>query len=330
MRLILHVGMGKTGTSSIQAALAASKESLHAQNAHYLGMWFTLIDPALVGIQGVRTFFLSSPEELEAGADRMIAAMQEIKDRTGCDTFVFSNEDIYGHVGQLGPFLHRLAASVDLSIVLYVRDILSWMPSAYVQWSIRHKLLQGPIKPFREDAARWIPTYRALNTWKRDFGQWLVFRKFDKSVDVLEDFKEVTGLTFEKPKKRVLERAENAEVVLRALFNNRYPGEVFPARFDAQVLATNRVDVPHLDVAAQTYLNYQGADEVIAPYLDELRGITEQIGLDFLQGQAKSDGAPDVDALRNRLVDYLIEITLSQAEKISRLNERVKKLEESS
>ena len=64
MRLILHVGMGKTGTSSIQKVLEANQAGLKAQKAHYLGMWFDFVDPRYHGIQGVRDVFEQSPDEL--------------------------------------------------------------------------------------------------------------------------------------------------------------------------------------------------------------------------------------------------------------------------
>ena len=37
--LLFHIGMGKTGTSSIQYALDSSADRLAAKGVRYLGMW---------------------------------------------------------------------------------------------------------------------------------------------------------------------------------------------------------------------------------------------------------------------------------------------------
>lgn len=328
MKLFLHVGMGKTGTSSIQGAMKHAQEALHNQGGHYLGMWMDIIDPAYQGIQGVRDFLRSSPEARQEGAVRLVRHMQDIREKTGCETFVFSNEDLYGHVNQIGPFVNTLAEHVDLTIVMYVRDIQSWLPSAYVQWSIRHKTKDGPIRSFRDDAPRWVDAYRALDIWHRDFAPWLVVRKFDKTVDVVEDFSATIGLGIPKQEKRLLERAENAEVLLRALYNNRFPVEVFPNRFNAFVLNQGQNEVPTLEEAIETYLNFDQADQAIESRRAELEAIGERIGVDFLQGAAKDEGTPDPEELRRRMIDYLIEICLSQSVQLQKLSGRIRALEE--
>ncbi|MGR3609960.1 MAG: hypothetical protein ACU0BN_14060 [Sulfitobacter sp.] len=328
MKLFLHVGMGKTGTSSIQNALKSAEGNLQGQGAHYLGMWFDIVDPKYQGIQGVRNMMTSGEDNLVATADAIFSKMQAVKADTGCERFIFSNEDLFGHVVHIGPLIRALAEKVDLTLVLYVRDIQSWLPSAYVQWAIRHKTQPGPIRPFREEALRWIETYRALDVWHREFGEWLVIRKFDKGVDVIDDFGSTTGVDIPKLEKRVLERAEDAEVLLRALYNNRFRHEVFPDRFNRFVINTNRQAVPKLEDVVRTYLDFDGADEAIAPYLDDLKQVADRIGVDFLGGASKSGSTPEVDGLRDRLIDYLIEMNLTQSVQMQQISGRLKALED--
>ncbi len=328
MKLFLHVGMGKTGTSSIQNALKSAETVLNEQGVHYLGMWFDIVDPKYKGIQGVRDIMVSGEENLQAAADVIVQRMEQVKAKTGCETFIFSNEDLFGHVVRVGPLIRALAAKVDLTLILYVRDIQSWLPSAYVQWAIRHKELPGPIRPFREEALRWMPHYRALSVWQREFGEYLKFRKFDKGVDVVEDFAATVGVNIPKLEKRMLERAENAELLLRALYNNRFPGEVFPGRFDNFVLSQARQPVPEMRDVVGRYLDFDGVEKLIEPFGEELKQVAADIGLDFLGGTSKTGSAPDVDELRNRVVDYLIDIVLSQSVQMQHIARRIKTLED--
>jgi hypothetical protein len=56
-RLIVHVGMGKTGTTSLQKALQESEEVLRAQKSAYLGMWLKFGQEVLAGTKKTQAFF---------------------------------------------------------------------------------------------------------------------------------------------------------------------------------------------------------------------------------------------------------------------------------
>lgn len=326
MRLVLHVGMGKTGTSSIQKALGASQAGLRAQNAHYLGMWLDFIDPRFQGVLGMRAVFEQTPDALEATATAAVERMREIEARDGVDTFILSNEDLYGRIQKLDPFLSVLKRSLDLSIVIYVRDIHSWLPSAYAQWGIHHKVQQGPIKTFAEAAPRLVKTYRALALWQEKHGDHISFRKYDKSTDVVEDFADAIGKKLDPASGRHLERGEPVELLLRAAFNNRFPGEVFPGKFNRAVVNTQAVPVPRLETAIENYLDYSITDAAIAPDQEMLERISAEIGVDFLNGDHEPVRPPVRADLENRLLDYMVTIMLNQAQRIQVLENSVRDL----
>jgi len=326
MRLVLHVGMGKTGTSSIQKALEANQAGLKAQKARYLGMWFDFVDPRYQGVQGMRAVFDSPPDALEEFAEVTVERLREIEARDGVDTFIFSNEDLYGRIQKLDPFLSVLKRSLDLSIVMYVRDIHSWLPSAYAQWGIHHKVQQGPVKTFAEDAPRLVKTYRAIALWQEKHGPHMIFRKYDKSTDVVGGFAEAIGKKLEPVPARHLERAEPAELLLRAAFNNRFPGEVFPGKFNRAVVNTHAAPVPRLETAIENYLDYSAVDAVIAPDREILERISAGIGVDFLNGDKEAIRPPARADLEERLFDYMIAIVLNQAQRIQALEKTVRDL----
>lgn len=327
MKLFLHIGMGKTGTSSIQTALTLGQEHLHVQKAHYLGMWFNFVDQKYADVPGFRSFLNSGAETVADGAEKFGAHIQDLNHNFGSETFIFSNEDLFGHVEFIAPLIETLATKVDVRIIMYVRDIQSWLPSAFAQWAIRHKTVPGKIPSFREMAPRLVQAYRAIDVWDEKFGPMITYRKFDKAVDVLADFASVVGLDIPQPKERELERSEDAELILRALYNNRFQTEVFPDRFNRFIFDPGRQAAPKLAEVVRNYFDYSCADEAIATEMESFKAVGEKIGVDFTSGVSKSMAPVDMDALRNRLLEYLIEITMEQAQHFQRIEKRLKDLE---
>lgn len=78
MEIILHVGMGKTGTTSIQKVLAANATKLRSQGIEYLGMWFSFIDEAMQGYIGQQQFYQSQPEEMASYAKSLLDRLERV------------------------------------------------------------------------------------------------------------------------------------------------------------------------------------------------------------------------------------------------------------
>ncbi|KNG92227.1 hypothetical protein [Pseudaestuariivita atlantica] len=328
MQVLLHIGMGKTGTSSIQRALKASEPRLAEQKTHYLGMWFDMVAPRFHGIEGLRLFLEQDEDAKRAGCDKFIAHMTTLAASTGAEKFIFSNEDLFGRIDQLAPVIARLREEVDLRLIMYVRDIHSWLPSAFTQWGLRHKVREGKLAPYAEQAGSLINNYVALRPWFERYGDIMTVRHHQKSIDVVEDFAEVAGITLDPPEGRVLERAEDAEVLLRALFNNKFRGEVFPDRFNRTVLHPARDTVVSVEEAVDDYLDYTATDDIIAPYLDQFRELEKMLDVPFLSGADREQKRADPDALRARLLDYLLAIVLRQSINIQALQRQVRELEQ--
>lgn len=328
MKLVMHIGMGKTGTSSIQRALATDQQRLADQRVAYLGMWFDMIDPAYTGLMGHRRFMTGDAEEMR----RHARALQEFLARRatdeGIETFVFSNEAIFTSVNTMAPFVEALREGLDVQLVAYLRDPHAWLPSAYTQWGIRHKANEGPITPFAERARTLIQAYESIRGWVADFPDVLAVRRFETGTDVVADFSAAVGIRLDPPERRVLERDEPVETLLRAAFNSRYPGEVLPDRFNRVVINTDRTAVPTLRELADLSLGHDGIDDVVREKQDLFEFVRDALGLDLLGGGSASAGAEsaDVAVLQSRLVDFLLQITLDQARRIHRLEQAVEEL----
>jgi hypothetical protein len=322
MRLILHIGMGKTGTSSIQSTLQNQGQALAQQKASYLGMWFSALDEKYHGYQGQIAFFQTPPEEQAELAHRFCEILHQKAANDGIETFIFSNEEMFSSVELVKVFLDTLRESLDLSLLAYIRDPHDWLPSAYNQWSLLHKNYTGPMRSFSEFAPEVIGQYHAFRIWKENFGDNLTVRLHEKSTDVVQDFATTCGLQLQSPAVRRLERAEPAEMFLRAAFNARFDDNVLPERFNQSVQNKHRRAVPTFTEMANLCFRYDGIDAIVDDHKDLFHFIRDQFGFDFSGTQSAAQEMPDDQELQRRLIDYLIEITLDQSVRIRHLEHK--------
>jgi hypothetical protein len=327
MKLIMHIGMGKTGTSSIQNSLRTQTEALKAQKVHYLGMWFDFIDPAYSAYGGNEHFYEFARTHPAEVAQKFVSKMSELQSQSQCDTFILSNESIFAKAASCVDFLQELRAQIDVQIVVYIRDPHDWLPSAYTQWELRHKTRTGPLRPFGEAARHLIKTYDAYTIWDDALADILTTRRHDKGIDTVQDFAAATGLTLAQNSARQLERSEPAETLLRAAFNNRIPAAALPNRFNAQVVNTSR-GVPRLEDFAQLCFTHDGIDTIIEERRPMFELLRDRLGpeFDFLSTSAAPAQPHDMEAIRARLLDYLVEIAFVQGDRIRKLEKQIKDL----
>ncbi len=324
MKIIFHIGMGKTGTSSVQSALQQAGPELAAQNTAYLGLWFSLIDQKYYSYAGLAAFFDEPPEVQAKNAARLVAILTEKAAENGAETFIFSNEGLYGFAHKAKPFFDALRGLTGIALVAYMRDPHSWLPSAFTQWELHHKQSDGPLKPFGRRGRELIRIYDLMPVWLEMYQDILSVRPFEKGTDVVADFAGVLGITLTAPAERTLERAEDAEVLMRALYNNRFAKPMLPDRFDRAVLNTRRSAPIAVSDMTDLCFSMTDIDDIVAERREVFEVIRDRLGFDYLSGAGKPRKAVYDDALRDRLIDYLTEITLQQSERILRLERQIK------
>lgn len=322
MKLVLHIGMGKTGTSTIQKVLNDHGTELQAQKANYLGMW---LDPAILPVNRptYKDFFIQPPEVWIDRAKTTLETMRRISDETGAETFICSNESFFFHADRFKDFIGELSKDVEVIAVAYARNPRSWLPSAYAQWGIRHKTSPGTIPPFEEMAKQHIKQYEELIKWKSAVGDGVVIRSYDETDDVVQDFLSLFDLEIAIPKEVFYAKVDDAEAVLRLAFNNRYKGQVLPSRFDAIFGRTLKTGVPSLEDIASESFDYSSVEGVISENTELFENFKSNVGIDLLSYPAKQHKIPDVEALRNRLVDYLLQLTVAQTQRLRKLETEI-------
>lgn len=237
LKLVLHVGDGKTGTSSIQETLCAQPENLRRHGFRYLGLMLELAPAIRYHWQHAGRAeallrldrSLATQQLLDVLHDAIASARAD-----GIHTLLWSNEAFFGRTENIEDCLEVLqSAGIELSLVAYVRRHDAWLRSAYSQWGIRHKTYQGPLKPFREwcgmRAKRFVP---ALIRLEKRFPGCLRVRNMDAVGDTLADFIGLVGLSdCRLTMRRYNEAPVGAELVMRAALNNLFEGHVTPRRF---------------------------------------------------------------------------------------------------
>lgn len=327
MKLILHIGMGKTGTTSIQNALKSNTDSLAEQKVHYLGMWFGMISPEYDEFGGANLFIRQDRAVQEEGAETFFQHMKMVSETTGADTFILSNESLFGNAANVEPFITALKDKIEVQLLAYMRDPHVWLPSAYTQWELHHKTHKGPIQPFPQQARKLIQIYAAFSFWANTYPDEVVIRKHDTKIDVVQDFADSCGIVLSELDKRFLVRSEPTEVLLRAAFNTRLPNETLPHRFEAAVLNPRR-GITALSGLADLCFKYDDVTAIVDEQRQVFEEIHQKLGPDFnfLSPQESSKPIPAENDLTKRLIDFLVEISFQQGERITKLEKELNEI----
>lgn len=261
VKLIVHIGHGKTGSTSIQQSLLSAQAELAEQGVHYLGIMLEHTHAAerkkWQHVSGSDHFFGEMPEsvaisELHDVLDRELKTLNE----TGVKTAIWSNEWILERPQKVLSTLKSLVGkNIEIEILVYLRRHDNWAISAYTQWGLRHKTYPGPVVPFEEWSRRRGPGfatyYGLLRPWLDSFPETLRVLNFDCSGDVTQHFLALNGI------EKVRSQSENilptSEVLAgHAVFNNAKIKLVTPQEFEKVVdladgLNENRSNVLPLD-----------------------------------------------------------------------------------
>lgn len=344
MRIIVHIGNGKTGTTSIQDSLVVSEEKLAQHGVKFLGF---MLDAAPVQVapwqrEGVHPN--ASMAELAAmdpkvASDQILEALRTNVDRLaedGVHTVIWSNERFFDRPGLFEGALKKLeAAGHDVTVVAYVRRHDMWARSVHNQWYIKHKRNVGESLSFRNFIENYKVTYAPpLVRWDAAFGENFVLRNFDAASNVVLDFCEAVGIDPEVvDESRSNETPGPEETMLRILLSERLnvwdPGQVDMAAFE-RLIRPERIDFTTDPVDAMNEL---------LPDEEDLRRVTESSTADRERVDAllAARGQPPIDTSakpvrrldvdRDVLDSALFQMVADQAREIRELRAEVSDLQ---
>lgn len=200
MKVILHIGTDKTGSTAIQSSLPGNREWLLA-HAVYL---------PLVGL-GADNGHSALLSELDAGQlDALKNELRQARD-AGFASAVLSWEGMVRFSGSQIRTLARALAGYELTVLVYVRDQAELIQSAHLQWVRMHAGALG-IRSIAEPSGCYQRAvafaflrdprrnyYRTLRRWERAIpGARFSVRPFYRETlargDVVVDFLQQLGI----------------------------------------------------------------------------------------------------------------------------------------
>ena len=147
-RYILHIGLHKTGTSSLQAYLSSRRQMLLEH-----GVDFPLVGRVPQGSQAHRhvvAWFRGQTSEYPPGfGDQVPGGLTE------CETCILSSEDFYFCSGETDR-RDRPALGSDIDVICYLREPVSHVVSMYKEH------LKRPVSEFAAGIHREVPRRDAV------------------------------------------------------------------------------------------------------------------------------------------------------------------------
>lgn len=182
-KIILHIGTNKTGTSSIQSFLFKNKEALREKNILYTDKF--IFNHAHHNI--AKLFKGASPKELNIQSNWLKILEKEMY---SYETIILSSELF--HTIQDLSLLQNFLKSYDVTVILYIRDHLTYLASWYQQ-AVQLRNITCKFDEFVKLDYTRLDYNHLINRWKNAFGSTAVkVRVFDRSKlinnDIIDDF----------------------------------------------------------------------------------------------------------------------------------------------
>jgi len=336
MKLIVHIGDGKTGTTSIQQTLEKAQADLGARGVHYLGRMLEFGQSEVVKdwqtLAGANMLLHEmADEDVEHDVTEVLRAELAVLADRDITTAIWSNEALFARNAGIIPALDTLRKDgVDVSVIVYLRRHDQWARSAYAQWGIRHKSYQGPIKPFED----WIAERPAqfaekLQTWNGVFEHDLKALNFDTVSDVAQDFLSHAGVS-DVASHRVYETPSPNELLVHAAFNDRFPGVVLPDKFERSQKQAGRARPCARDASRLKALlpRQEDLDKVVVASADDRQRVNEilaQKGQPVLDDSPVKKDLPQPDVWT--LVTYLMKQNFDLHDRVTALEQHIVQLD---
>lgn len=197
--LILHIGTGKTGTTSIQHLLTVNRQQLREQHQiDYLEFGLDIQPQQFggeVGTHGDLVRWASTDNH------RRLNALGRQIDKSTCDTVVISSENFYHQLNpaQVQSLADAIGPGHRVQVLCYVRRQDDYMESAWKQ-QVRVGAMRSAFPTFlaRHTSTEFLAEahanyHRMLLPWAQSFGrQALRIQVFDRKEfvhgDLIDDF----------------------------------------------------------------------------------------------------------------------------------------------
>lgn len=185
-RLILHIGLPKTGSSALQAFFATKEEALLSHDIRFAKSPRKGDEYAVTSGNGyeLHQFLKRDLRGATFDPDEFLRTF-EATYFDGRSTALVSGEGLWQvEAPLLDQFLAHVAGFADVTVVMFIRDIYG---DAYATW-MQHVKIQAMRQPFEEYAREFVPRFGALSTWGERFPDLRVVHYNSSRSDLLRAF----------------------------------------------------------------------------------------------------------------------------------------------
>lgn len=260
--LILHIGRGKTGSTSLQRALHAQRERVLAAG------WFM---PEAADTLGNHAKFVTAIRENDSSHESVQVVRDALADPDA--RVLLTSEFLFDLKADHIQRVRELSAGHDVMLIAYLRDYTSWVPSLYAQPTKKGNNLLS----FDEFYSTHLETFSAmpaLTRWADVFG-WsaLSIRPIVNGTvgenTLFEDFSETVGVEIiEEARQNISPHWAGLELrrAFTALRQQLSPEDAHFLRWllERATLAARKADLPN------GYLTPDQAAELNRRYRDDL------------------------------------------------------------
>jgi hypothetical protein len=333
MKIIVHVGAGKTGTTSIQNTLMVNQKKLNSMGVYYFGV--ILEYAALIKYEWqsfpAGKLLNTADERLHREVVDIFETSIPFFENQGIHTLIWSNESFLNHSKKIIPILQELGNKYEIEIVVYVRQYEAWIQSAYMQWGIKHKTYTGKIKTFREwYSSDKVLFYKKIEPYLQVFPNKVIIKNMGAQKNLVESFLNVCAITHENM--QIVKSNESPsveELLLRSLFNDKFNDKnILPNLFDKQVLNNSHL----LSYTPSEYISQ------LMPNVNDLKKVTSDVEQDrnllntLLMNAQEEEFVSDTLNPKNLSVDsdkliiMIAQIIMRQAIEIEQLKQELQKI----
>jgi hypothetical protein len=161
-RIIIHAGFAKCGSTSIQAALFHNFARLQKNGFALFGKELRIANaPADLGVP--LWFLERAREKGELLAQKLTDEIASVRGPNGDRVGILSAENLARP--EMAPLFAGLDSRLDVSLVLYLRPQLEWIPSAWKQWGLKKGLSLSDFVSHCIQIRR-PPFKLSIETWK--------------------------------------------------------------------------------------------------------------------------------------------------------------------
>lgn len=330
MRLILHIGAGKTGTSSIQTTLRKNQELLNKQGFKFLGLMceFAYKKEYIWQKSSQSQVFhkLDIKEAITQTLDILENEFNEAKKRD-INSLIWSNESFFDQNQTIIEIAKELKnRNIEIEIIAYIREYNSWIQSAYFQWGIKHKTYKNKILPFSIWSKRKhnISFAKQIKQYSLIFNKKVTIRNFETKKDVVEDFLGLLNINQKDFKViQTNEKLTNEELFLRAMFNDYIEDKALPTIFEETLLKIKN------NLTPKEYLSSLFADKNNLEEINiKVKEDREELNNLLLKQNEKALLEKDIklkdsNINNEKLLMHLTQIVIEQSLKIKELEKRI-------